>query len=87
MTTIRQVYLYEDRNLPKCGWFHGCVMCSTITSKIQEYELKNAYPNTKNYEFYAFLCPQCQKLIKADINELENYKKIVNELIFYQLYS
>ena len=52
MPTVRQVYLYEDKNLPKCGWFQGCVVCSTITSKVQEYKFKSTINNLQHYEFY-----------------------------------
>ena len=41
MPTIRQVYLYEDKKLPKCGWFQGCIMCSIITSKTVIYNFKS----------------------------------------------
>ena len=41
MPTIRQVYLYEDKNLPKCGWFQGCILCSMVTSKTVFYDFKS----------------------------------------------
>lgn len=85
MPTVRQVYLYEDKNLPKCGWFQGCVVCSTITSKVQEYKFKSTINNLQHYEFYSYLCPPCQRLIKSDKNELAKYKQIANEMIFFQL--
>ena len=84
MPTLRQVYLSEDRNLPKCGWFHGCIMCSTITSKTKLYEFKTSVNSISKYEFYTFLCAPCQRLIKDNNKKLENYKMITNEMIFYQ---
>ena len=84
MPTIRQVQLYEDRNLPKCGWFHGCILCSTITSKTKLYDFKNEESTVVKYEFHTFLCPICQKLIKNDEKKLQNYKTIANEMIYQE---
>lgn len=81
MPKIKQVYLYEDRNLPKCGWFQGCIICGTITSKNILYDFKAEEPSNVKYEFHTFLCPICQRLIKNDENKLQEYKMITNEMI------
>ncbi len=84
MPKLKQVYLYEDRNLPKCGWFHGCIICSTITSKNILYDFKTEVSSIAKYEFHTFLCPVCQRLIKNDENKFYEYKMITNEMIFQE---
>ena len=84
MPTVRRVQLYEDRNLPKCGWFHGCILCSTITSKIKLYDFKTDVNSISQYEFYTFLCHPCQRQIKNDNLVMYNYKMITNEMIFQE---
>ncbi len=84
MPTIRQVYLYEDKDLPKCGWFQGCILCSTITSKTLFFDFKSDEKEKLKYEFYTYLCPPCQRKIKNDKKENENYKIITNDMIFYK---
>lgn len=84
MPTVRRVQLYEDRNLPKCGWFHGCILCSTITSKIKLYDFKTDVNSNSQYEFYTFLCHPCQRQIKNDNLVMYNYKMITNEMIFQE---
>jgi hypothetical protein len=82
MPSVRRVQLYEDRNLPKCGWFHGCILCSTITSKIKLYDFKTDLKS--KYEFYTFLCPPCHREIKNNDLVMHNYKMITNEMIFQE---
>lgn len=84
MPTIRIVQLYEDINLPKCGWFHGCIMCRTITSKIKLYDYKPDKNSCSNYEFHTYLCNPCQKLIKNDELLMDDYIMIANEMIFQE---
>ena len=84
MPTVREVQLYEDRNQPKCGWFHGCVLCSAITSKTTLYDFKTQIKSISKYEFYTFLCSPCQRQIKNDDLVMHNYKMITNEMIFQE---
>lgn len=84
MPTIRQVYLYEDRNLPKIGWLQGCIVCSTITSHTKIYEFKSQIPSIAKYEFHTYLCPTCSRIMKNETEKYNEYKQITNEMIFFK---
>lgn len=81
MPTLKRVQLYEDRNLPKIGWFHGCIMCGTITSKTKLYNYKPDINSSSNFEFHTYLCPPCDKLIKNNDLVMDNYIMITDEMI------
>lgn len=63
-----------NHSLPKEGWFHNCIFCSSITSLETEYK----YYKLKNIKILA--CKDCLKL-----NKLEKNKDKINKWILLNI--
>ena len=59
-------------SLPKRGWLHECLNCSTITSSTIIYDSKKI---TKDYIFKIYICPKCKQQIKNSKNYIIFAKK------------
>ena len=60
-------------SLPKRGWLHECLNCSTITSSTIIYDSKKI---TKDYIFKIYICPKCKQQIKNSKNYIIFAKKM-----------
>ena len=85
MPTVKKIFLYEDRDMPKDGWLHGCITCGTITSKTALVDFKY-YRNDKNIacEIHTYLCDLCKYFIDNSKNKLIEFKDITDEMISYR---
>ena len=78
MKTLK-MYIFNESNQPKEGWFKSCFVCRTITAQTQYFNQKN---KTKVLiKRYVYVCPYCKKMLLKDMVLREYYETKVNEYI------
>ena len=75
-----KIYLYNDSNQPKDGWFKSCFICKAITAQTQYF--KESKTKNRCNKYMVYVCPDCKKQLLKDNILRDYYEKKVNEYIF-----
>ena len=79
MTSLKQLYIYYESELPEEGWFQCCIMCDCVTGGFNYY--KNITLHSEDdVEIYPYLCNKCKKKLLNDMF-FKKYEITCEELI------
>ena len=73
------IYIYNEDDQPKDGWFHSCSLCYLITAHTKFYS--QVEKHNKLYEFHVFLCPYCNRTTRHSLKKRIEYYKSTQKYI------
>ncbi len=73
------IYIFNDSNQPKYGWFKSCFICKTITAQTYFFNEKKLID--KYIKYLVYICPECKNCILKNNSIRDLYEKKVKEYI------